>query len=359
MLAKLLRRMDPSRFKNVVISLTPAGPLTRVIEASGVPVHSLEMRRACFDVKAFPKLVRMIKQIRPAILQTWLYHADLMGAAASIIVRAPHLVWNIRCSDMELAQYPATTRLTLKLLSLCSRLPRAVIVNSQAGRWLHEKIGYRVRRWEAIPNGFDVDQFKPDGHWRKQLRRALGVSEDAILIGMVARVDPMKDHATFIEAARQLAKIYEDVAFVLVGKNVESLASQVATSGLLGKVHLLGFREDVSKVMPALDVFSLTSVFGEGFPNVVGEAMACGVPCVVTDVGDSSLLVGEVGRVVPRRSPESLMEQWLELIRMGPENRIKLGSASRERIMNYYSIESIANRYERCYEDLVNQPIGI
>jgi glycosyltransferase involved in cell wall biosynthesis len=353
MLGKLLRRMNPLRYKNVVISLTGRGRLADGIEAAGVPVHSLEMKRAQIDLSALPKLVRLIKEIRPSILQTWLYHADLLGTAAAILSGRPHLVWNVRCSDMDLAHYPWTTRMTLKLLALCSRMPQAIIVNSQVGQRFHEQIGYRARRWEMIPNGFDLEEFRPDPAaylaWRDKLR----LPHDTILIGMVARVDPMKDHATFLEAARQVAVGRSDVAFVLVGKDVDRLDAQVNTLGLTGKVHLLGVRPDVATIMPALDIFSLTSAFGEGFPNVVGEAMACGVPCVVTDVGDAAFLVGNAGRAVPPGDPKLLARQWSDFIDMGRVKRLEMGAVSRERVRAGFNLHSVVNHYERCYEELV------
>ncbi|BFU93733.1 MAG: glycosyl transferase [Nitrospira sp.] len=357
MLAKLLRSMDSSRFQNVVVSLTGRGRLGDGIEAAGVPVHSLDMQRARLDLLAIPKLMRLLKEIRPAILQTWLYHADLLGAAATLLGGRSRLVWNVRCSDMDLAHYPWTTRLTLKLLSLGSRIPDVVIVNSQAGQQFHKRIGYRARRWKTIPNGFDLEKFRPDAAAYLAWREKLNLPQEAILIGMVSRVDPMKDHATFLDAARRVAVERSDVAFVLVGKGVYDLDSQIKALGLSGRVHLLGIRSDIASIIPAFDIFSLTS-FGEGFPNVVGEAMACGVPCVVTDVGDAALLVGDAGgRVVPPRKAESLARQWLDLIGMGRDARRQLGAAARERIRTSFDLRSVARRYERCYEELAELAI--
>lgn len=353
MLVKLLRGMDRSRYKNVVISLTGRGQLANSIEAVGVPVHCVEMKRGRVDFLKLPRLFRLIREIQPAILQTWLYHADLLGTVATIPGGRPRLIWNVRCSDMDLGHYPWTTRMTLKLLALISQLPQAIIVNSRVGQQFHEQIGYRARRWQMIPNGFDLDEFRPDSAAYVALRDRLRLPHDIILIGMVARVDPMKDHATFLEAARQVAAERSEVAFVLVGKDVEQLDSRVKALGLTGRVHLLGVRPDVATIMPALDIFSLISAFGEGFPNVIGEAMACAVPCVVTDVGDAAYLVGDVGKTVPVKSPDSLVMQWMDLISMGREKRLEMGAASRERVKNTFNIQSVVSQYERCYEELV------
>jgi glycosyltransferase involved in cell wall biosynthesis len=352
MLAKLLQRMDPSRFQNAVVSLTAGGRLAKQIEAGGTPVHSLDMERARIDFRALPKILKLLKQIQPTVLQTWLYHADLLGTLASLGGGRSPLVWNLRCSDMDLAQYPLTTRLTLKLLAFCSRIPRVIIVNSQAGQRIHQAIGYQAKRWELIPNGFDLDEFHPDHEAYVMWRDKLGLPRATTLIGMVARMDPMKDHGTFLEAARRVVDACDNVAFLLAGKGVEALGSCVEKLGLTGKVHLLGFREDVATIMPALDIFTLTSAFGEGFPNAVGEAMACGVPCVVTDVGDAAFVVGATGRVVPPRNSDLLAQGWLELVKMGREKRVEMATASRERIRAQFNIISVVKRYEQCYEEL-------
>jgi len=353
MLVKLLRGMDRSRYRNVVISLTGRGQLADSIEAAGVPVHCVEMKRGRVDFLKLPKLFRLIRKIQPAILQTWLYHADLVGTVAAISGSHPHLIWNVRCSDMDLTHYAWTTRVTLKLLAFISRLPEAIIVNSRVGQRFHEQIGYRARRWQMIPNGFDLDEFRPDSAAYIALRDTLHLPHDKILIGMVARVDPMKDHATFLEAARQVAVRHSDIAFVLVGKGVDRLASQVNAVGLTGRVHLLGVRSDVATIMPALDIFSLTSAFGEGFPNVIGEAMACGVPCVVTDVGDAAFLVGNGGRAVPPGDPSQLAHHWSDLIGMGREKRLGMGAISRERVRTGFNLRSVVSQYEQCYDELV------
>lgn len=353
MLTKLLKMMDQWRYKNVVVSLTSRGYLAERIEAAGVRVHSLGMERARIDVTVLPKLVKLVREIQPTILQTWLYHADLLGTAAAILSNRARLVWNIRCSDMNLAHYPWTTRVTLKLLALCSRVPQTVIVNSHVGQRFHQEIGYRSRRWRVIPNGFDVDEFRPQPAVYRSWREELGLRPDTIVIGMVARIDPMKDHATFLQAARQVAAARDNVAFILVGKGVDLLASQTNVLDLAGKVHLLGVRPDMESIMPAFDIFSLTSAFGEGFPNVVGEAMACGVPCVVTDVGDSAFLVGEGGRIVPPMNPDLLAREWLNIIDMDRGQRLQLGEVCRERIKHHFSLRSVVNKYQQCYDELL------
>ena len=351
MLAKLVRGMDPLRYRNVVVSLTDRGRLAESIEAAGVPVHCLNMKRGRIDFLALPRLVRMLKKIRPTILQTWLYHADLLGTVASIFGGRPPLAWNLRCSDMDLRHYPATTRLTLRMLAFCSRVPQVVIVNSQVGQRFHQAVGYRARRWEVISNGFDLVRFHQDVTARQRLCEELGLSTDAILVGLVARVDPMKDHDTFLDAAGLVAKARPTVRFLLVGRSTQTLKPAVDQRGLAGHVYLLGERGDVDRLLPGMDIACLSSI-SEGFPNVLGEAMACGIPCVSTDVGDVRSIIGDTGLVVPVRDPASLAHAIIDLIDRGPAARERLGRAARIRIETEYSLARVVDRYTALYSDL-------
>lgn len=352
MLAKLLNRMDRERFKNVVVSLTDRGQLGAEIEEAGTPVYCLGMKRGRVNINAVARLVRLIRDVRPGLIQSWLYHADLLCLVASKFAGSPPIVWNLRCSNMDLQYYPRKTRWVLRVLARCSRLPVAVIVNSLAGQALHQHLGYRVRRWEVIPNGFDLDQFRPDPEAKGRLCGELRVPADSLLVGMIARVDPMKDHGTFLDAASLLADKYHRVHFVLVGKDALRLRPLVVDRHIERCVHLFDSRRDISRILPGLDIVSLSSAFGEGFPNAVGEAMATGIPCVVTNVGDSARLVGETGRVVPTKNPEALARAWGELIEMGSDGRHRLGLAARQRIEEHFDLRRIVKQYEQCYEAL-------
>ena len=361
MLCRLLERTNPRRFRHVVVSLTDYGTLGPMIEDLGVPVRTLGMRRGIPDVRAVGRLARLMRQERPAVLQTWLYHADLVGLLAGRLAGVRVIVWNVRCSDMDMRQYSWFSRLTRRLLSVLSAAPAAVIVNSERGRLVHERIGYRPRRWVTIPNGIDLARFRPDPEAGVRLRKELDLPLSARLIGMVARYDPMKDHATFFRAAAAFLRNgapagRADVHFVLVGRGVtwdnpefRALADGL---GLRAHLHLLGERDDVECLLPGLDLVSLSSLFGEGWPNVVGEAMACGVPCVVTDVGDAHAIVGETGRVVPPADPEALARAWAELLACPEEQRRALGAAARERIAACFSLEQVVEQYQAFWEQL-------
>lgn len=351
MLAKLVGAMDRGRFFNTVISLTDRGQLGEQIESSGVAVHTLGMKRGRPDMWALPRLVRLFKTLNPTIVQSWLYHADFLSTLAVKFSGSHRLAWNVRCSDMDFKHYPPLTRWVQRMLAQWSATPTAVIVNSEAGKQQHERIGYRPRRWEVIPNGFDTQRFHPDLNVRCSLRKEWSVPEDAVIVALVARVDPMKDHPTFLDAAQVVRKARQHARFLLVGKDTETLAPVIAAKGLTDRVRVLGFRNDVECLLPGTDVLCLSS-YGEGFPNVLGEAMACGVPCVSTDVGDARSIIFDTGLVVPARDPAALAHAMIDLIDRGPAARATLGLAARERIEKTYSLPMIVEQYMATYSDL-------
>ncbi len=360
MLAKLVAGTDPARVRHAVISLLPPGSTAAEIAAAGCPVASLDMRRGRLAPGALIRLVGLLRADRPDVLQSWLYHADLMGTIAGRIARVPTIAWNLRCSDMDLSLYPRSTTLVVRALALLSRLPDVVIANSEAGRAAHKALGYRPRRWEIIPNGFDIGLFRPDLGARGSLRAELGLAPDTKLIGMLARFDPMKDHATFLAAAARLAHANAGVHFVLAGRGIEP--ANVALAGepaLAGRLHLLGERADSARILAALDLATLSSAFGEGCPNVVGEAMACEVPCVATDVGDAARMIGETGRVVPPRDPAALAAAWAETLALSATDRAALGAAARSRIAEGYSLAAVRERYTALYEGLAGRTAGL
>ena len=353
MLAKLVTRMDRVRFHNIVVCMLPEGPLSEPILAAGISVYSLGMRRGIPSPLALIRLYRLLQRERPDVLQTWLYHADLLGFVAGKLAGVPKLIWNLRCSNMEIYHYSHLSAWTIKICAYLSIYPYTVIVNSHSGKEIHECMGYQPKRWDIIPNGFDLEYFRPDPQAIIKVRQDLGVSENTFFIGLAARFDPMKDHATFLHAAGLLAQNYPDVHFLLCGDQVtwenREITALVEEYHLTASVHLLGQRHDVPHLMAALDIVSSSSC-GEGFPNVVGEAMACGVPCAVTDVGDSAIIVGNTGKVVPPKNPGALALAWKELIEIGKDKRQKLGYDARLRINKKFSLPAIVKQYEELYK---------
>jgi len=350
MLARLVTRTDRSRFRPVVVSMTDTGTVGPSIAGAGIPVEALGIRRGMIDPRGVTRLIRLLRRYRPDIVQTWLYHADLLGLIANRLGYAPCWAWNIRCSDM------AGARIVRAILSRCSALPEMVIINSMAGRRFHEGIGYHPRRWEYIPNGYDTALLRPDETARLRLRAALGIDPAATVIGLPARYHPMKDHANFLAAAARQAAARPDIVFVLLGAGTDpanrDLARAIEAHGLMPRLRLLGERADMNAVYPALDIATLTSAFGEGFPNVLAEAMACGVPCVATDSGDAAEILGEFGIIVPPRDPQALAGGWERLIVLGDAGRRALGARARARIVDNYDLDQVVPRFEALYSEI-------
>jgi glycosyltransferase involved in cell wall biosynthesis len=228
-----------------------------------------------------------------------------------------------------------------------------VVSNSETGKRQHEQLGYQPRRWAVIPNGFDTELFRPDSSARLSLRKEWQVPDETIVVALVARVDPMKDHATFLDAAQQVTKAGKNAWFLLIGKDTQTLDTAVAVRDLAGHVRLLGYRNKMERLLPGVDILCLSSAFGEGFPNILGEAMACGIPCVSTDVGDARTIIGETGAVVPARNPTALAQAVIDLIDRGAASRESLGRAARSRVEAMYSLPSIVQQYCALYSDLV------
>jgi len=275
MLARLATGSDRKRFRHIVVSMTGPGTIGSAIAAGGIPLRSLGIRRNVPDPVGLLRLRRVLREFRPDILQTWLYHADLLGLAAWKLGWAPRLLWNLRSTET------IGSALVRRLLARWSALPDAVIVNSLEGQRFHEALGYRPRRWVHIPNGFDTAALKPDAEAGKRQRTALGIGRDALVILLPARHHPMKDHATFVAAAARFAQARPEARFVMIGSGAEAgnraLADLISEQGIGDRVLLLGERHDLAAIYPIADVVTLSSAFGEGFPNVLAEAMCCGI----------------------------------------------------------------------------------
>lgn len=355
-LARLVTTMDTRRFRSDVVSMVAGGAVAQELRERGVTVTDLAMARGVPSASAVWRLARLLRRDRPDLLQTWLYHADLLGLVAGVLAGVRRIAWNLRSSNLDLQYQGTWSPRTRWLLTRLSGLPTAVLANSEAGRRSHERLGYRPRRWEVIPNGFDVERFRPDPEARKWLRRELGVPASCTLIGLVARYHPIKDHANFVRASARLDGHSREVHFVLLGCGVDpdnpDLERLIGAHGLRARIHLLGERRDVAEILAGLDVATLSSAEGEGFPNVLGEAMASGVPCVSTDTGDAAVIVGPTGVIVPVRDPVALASAWERLMAMGPDGRRRLGMAARQRIANTYSLPAVVARYEGLYEEL-------
>ena len=336
MLYKLLASLHNEALNSTVISLMGRGKITERIEALGVKVETLDLgqgeRPSWQTIK---KLRQFMRVFNPDIVQGWMYHRNIAATVAVFLFdpmrRKVKLFWNVRQTLYDIKSEKIQTRWLIVLGRWLSFFSHSVIYNSNLSAEQHCNVGYSVKKTKIIPNGFDLQKFGPDQNRRQQLRKELEVSESTILIGHISRLHPMKDHATLLRAInRVIENIFgsgskQELLFLLVGHGVTSeLSSNTA-------IRFLGERSDIPKIMSALDIVVSSSAWGEGFPNVIGEAMASKVPCVVTDVGDSAYIVGKYGRVCPVGDDQCIASSLLQLIE-NKQERETVGRQARKRI---------------------------
>lgn len=359
MVLKLLTQLDRTRFQPAVVSLIGMGEVGPRIAALGVPVHALGMRRGGVPGPVVAlRLLRLLHQLHPDVVHTWMYHADLLGGVAARLVGFDRVVWCLRNSDLDPQR---SGRMTLRVVKACAwlsgRVPTEIVSCSTRAKTVHAAVGYRDDKIHVIPNGFELDRFQPDAAARASVRAELSLPSQASLVGLVARYDPQKNHAGFVQAAAQVVASLPDAHFVLAGAGVDAangaLQSAIAAHGLQQRMHLLGRRDDVPRLMAALDVLASSSSYGEAFPNVLGEAMACAVPCVVTDVGDSAEIVGDTGRVVPPGDMAGLARELVAVLQLPAAARAALGERARARVAAHYEIGHVTRLYEAFYEQVL------
>ncbi len=337
MLAQLATGLQARGLPQYVVSLKGRGVHADALEAAAVPVKALGVSSLINAPLAKFRLARLMRAVRPDIVQGWMYHGNLAATAAHCLCpgRANRrLYWNIRASNMDDKRYRSIINWNARL----SAWPDLVVVNSVAGRDFHLARGFHPRRMEVVPNGIDTEKFKPDANVRAEVRKELGIAEDAVVAIHVARVDPMKDHATFLSAMAELPHIKG----VLVGTQTKQLA-------LPENVRALGLRDDVTRLHQAADIFVSSSAFGEGFSNAIAEGMASGLVAVVTDVGDARLIVGSTGQVVPPRTPDALRNAIREQANLGSAGLRKHGLEARARIVERFTLTQIIDAYARIY----------
>ncbi|HAM47723.1 MAG TPA: hypothetical protein DCO73_08305 [Alphaproteobacteria bacterium] len=363
MLYKLLSASHGAGFTHAVVALTSGGPYFEKIRDLGVDVQTLDLNMPLVGPGAIFQLRRKIADFDPDIVQGWMYHADLLTSLALMRFlpgkagTRPPLVWNVRLSEIDPRFIGWSTRLVIRCLATLShRVPAAIVINAEASRQTHIAAGYTAQKFQLIPNGFDLEKFKPDPAARAALRRELGIAPETRLVGMAARFDPQKDYPAFFAAAEKVIAACGDVAFIACGSGVEAanpaIAPSIARGDIARHLHLLGRRGDMERFYPALDIYVSTAI-GEGFANVVGEAMCCAVPCIVTDVGDSRVIVGDSGVVVPPADPAAMARAVIALLDGPAHNRQAMGARARTR-MGDFSIAAVARRFEAMWQTILS-----
>lgn len=337
--ALAMQRQDDGR-PATVISLLDGGVHSERLAAHNVAVSSLGMQRGKVSLGALSALAGLIRRLQPAVIQSWMYHADLMATAALFLSgrwSATRLYWGVRCSDMDVTRYGAGLRRVIRLCARLSRLPDGIVVNSETGRDVHIGLGYAADRFVTIPNGIDTDRFRPDAAARSTVRSALGIDDQSLLLAHVARVDPMKDHDSLLAALDRLP----GVAALAIGAGTEDLTPHP-------QLHRLGRRDDVPALLAASDILVCSSAFGEGFSNAIAEGMASGLPAVATEVGDAAAIVGACGRIVPPRAPDTLADAIVDIAQA---DRAALGAQARQRIIDHYSLDRMTTAFAELHGD--------
>ncbi len=357
MLYKFLLQSNRQNWQPFLICLNQEGGLKQKFEELNIPIEIVGLERGKATLKDLFQLVNLQKKIKPDLVHGWMYHSDLASTISTFLANPQTpVVWNIPHSLSSIKNEKKSTARVIRLLSILSWCPQKIIYNSKTSAKQHEKIGYQESKSLPFPDGFFVDTFVPSTSAYQQLRQELNLPSDAIIIGRIARYHPMKDYSNLLNGAVKLLKNNPQVHFVLVGPNIDNnnaeLTKQIQELGINNNIHLLGIRADTPMLNVGFDIACTTSAWGEGFPNVVGEAMSCGVPCVVTDVGDSAWLVGDTGLVVPPCDSNALAEAWEKLI-TNPKLRQDLGAKARQRIVDNFALAQIVSNYENLYENIL------
>jgi glycosyltransferase involved in cell wall biosynthesis len=358
MLSRIISGMDGGRFENEVVSLRDVLDLAARLEAMGVRVRTLAMKTSVPNPLLVVRLAQWIREAKPHVIHTWMYHSNLVGTLAARLAGHVPLVWGIRHSALNPCVDKHRTILVDRACAFLSKkIPVRIVCCSEVSRQIHRRLGYAAEKLDIIPNGVDLEQFKPDPTARVSLRRELGIPPGTLLIGIAARFHPHKDHWNFLQAAAQLHRQIPESHFLLCGLNItwqnRQLAGWIQTVGLRDCCHLLGVRRDMSRLFAGVDIATLSSLT-EAFPTAIGEAMACGTPCVVTDVGDSALIVDDADRVVAPGDPDALAMAWRKLIEVGPVVRHWLGIAARSRIQQHFALPAVVERYQAMYAQLAD-----
>ncbi len=360
MLLKLVSALPALGFTCTVVSLRDHGTIGPRIAEQGVQVDALELQQPWRLPATLRRVGALLRRLQPELLVGWMYHGNLAASLAALGFPEARVVWSIRQTLYDLAHERPLTRLVIRAGGRLAARPEVIIYNSIVSARQHRAEGYAARRDMVIPNGFDCDVFRPDPAAACRLRGLLGLAGGTPLIGLFARYHRMKDHSTFLRAAEHLVASGSAAHFICAGWGAEAgnpqLADEIGARGLAARMHLLGEVQDTAALLAGLDLLCSSSRSGEGFSNVLGEAMACGVPCAVTDVGDSAMIVGSTGVVVAPGDAAALARGCAALLAEPEAVRAERGAAARARIMTEFSLGRVAMQYAEVFRGILQRP---
>jgi len=339
--------------EHIVISLKNEGKYGLLLKEKGINVICLDMNFGKVRVKDFLKLFRLLKKLKPDTIQTWMYHADFFGGIVSRFAGFKNIFWNIRHTTLEPEESKKSTRLVVKLCARLSRvIPKGIICCGEEVLRVHSELGYNKSKMKIICNGYDISLFKPSIKLRLFFRKEFDLNSKTLVLGMVGRFHPQKNHLGLLKALSIVKKCFKDFKFLLVGRDLNHnnliLVNEIKNQNLESNIVLINKRSDIPAVMNAIDINVLSSSSGEGFPNVLAEAMACGIPCVTTNIGDASLIVGHTGWVSPPNDSIALANSIIKAIKEKNRDK-KLWSLRkqkcRNRIIENFSLDKMIKNY--------------
>ncbi len=362
MLMRFLTHQDGGRFKPSVVSLMKPGPIAALIEAKGIPVSSMGMEPGKLMPARLSRLQTAIKAADPRLYHGWMYHGNLVASLAAMVSRKPEpVIWSIHHSLHDIENEKPLTANVIRTLARMSRHTFAISYCSRIAADHHERYGFDQRRRVVIPNGVDTDEFSPDEDARGRLRALIGVPPERLVVGNFARFHPMKDQRRLVEGVAMLLKRGLDVQALFIGAGHDNkiLARQAAELGIADRVSILGVRDDIRDIAPGLDAFAMTSSWGESFSIAAAEAMACGVPAIVTDIGDCAWVVGDASLVARPNDTESVANALHRLLVLPYAERREIGACARARISEHFSMREYVRLHAELYAHaLENRPRG-
>lgn len=349
--------INSTQYEHIVITLTTIGKVGSLLEKMGVKVYPLHMTSFMDLPRTIVSLMRLLRKEAPDIVQTWMYHADLLGGLSARFVGINKILWGIRTTNVD-GGCSKSTKLIRRICAVLSYvIPYGIVCAAESSRQSHVAIGYDSKRMIVVPNGFDLSSLRADSKSVSELRAKCGFTDGHKVIGCVGRFNVDKDHANFVGAAALISEKFPNVRFLLVGRDCDekngALMRLIANTRFADRFVLLGERSDVPVCLAVMDIFCLSSRT-EGFPNVVGEAMSMGKPCVVTDVGDASYLLGNCGVVVPKENCTLLAQGVAQVLQLSNDEQNILGQRGRDRILAEFTLGHARQRFEKIYSKMRN-----
>ena len=350
---------------HTIISLSELKDSEPVLnDQPNLSVYSLNFRNGKIKLSGLFKLFKLIKQIKPDMVQTWMIHADMIGGIVARLAGVKNIFWSVHYTNLVKGKSKRSTILLTKINAFLSYfIPKKIIYCAEKSKEVQESLGFKKTKGVVVQNGYDVDSFIQNTSLGLKFRNELDIHPEAFVIGHVGSYHPLKDQANLIEALTLLEQRGFDFYAVFAGTNLDnsntSLVSLIKNKGLSNRIHLLGRRNDIPSIMNGIDLFILSSE-SEAFPNVLNEAMACGTPCVSTDVGDASLILGDTGWIVPSKDSESLYSSVIKAAQEKESNHsswLKRGIACRQRIVQKFSLEKMVKKYKEVWINAKKQAL--